>query len=1027
MKTRFFVFLAATLVVMAINAEQIGWNEYDVTSSSGLDDVSFSDGEFELVITDTQSKFVIDASNAYFGDAESQTQFTHRLKTGSPSSSGNYFVLEIPRAGKLYMYARCASSSATDRHIIMRANGIEVFNQIVKESDAIQVPGLDETNPETLTKVYPVHVIDVDAGTLVVTYPNGSMNFYGFCLDSQYVPTCEVKIGDLNYYLNSDKTAVVVYGDGWPDDNYSGLTTANIQSSIVYKSVTYTVTGIGREAFRDCSSLTSVIIPNSVTSIGWGAFGNCGSLASVTLPDGVISIGDYAFADCSGLTFITIPNSVESIGEGAFGNCSNLAAINVLENNQFYSSGDGVLFDKNKTELIQFPKSSPITSYNIPNSVISIRDRAFYESTGLTSVTIGNSVTSIGNDAFEGCTGLTSVTWNAINYPDLKYANMPFGTSITSFAFGNDVEHIPAFLCYGMSQLDTINIPNSVTSIGEGAFSHCTGLTSVIIGNSVTNIGRNAFNSCTGLTSIEIPNSVTSIGRNAFSCGSLISVLWNVKKCADFDFDTAPFDYNTSLNSFAFGENVKKIPAYLCYNMNRLEEITIPYSVTSISKKAFKGCSGLRKITLNSDSIVAKVGLSMSSYFGTQIEEYVLGDSIKCIGNNAFSGCTGMTLVNIPNSIDSIGDYAFFGCSGLTAIIIPNSVTSIGEFAFCGCTGLSSIEIPNSVETIYGGAFSGCTGVTFVSLGSNVSTLKSHWDYHDNTYTYVFDGCNSVTSVVWNAKKCNGYNFGSQVESFIFGEEVEEIPSDICKNMNKLTSVTIPNSATYIRFSAFNGCAGLTSVSIGSNVMGIGSDAFRNCSSLTSVTIPNYVESIGTWAFGSCANLTSVYIQAETPPSLGNNAFYKYYDNNPLESIFVPCGTLNTYKKSSNWSSYASIIKYQPLLYTITTNAQNGSIKIEPDELNACSDITLTAIPNEGYHFTQWSDGNIDNPRAIVLTKDTTFTAEFSNIDPTGIDNLIIYNSSDKSNVPTRKLLRNGQIFILRGNKTYTTDGRLVR
>jgi hypothetical protein len=193
------------------------------------------------------------------------------------------------------------------------------------------------------------------------------------------------------------------------------------------------VTSIGYQAFGNCTSLTSITIPDGVTSIGDRAFYKCTSLTSITIPDSVTSIGESAFLRCTGLTSITIPNSVTSIGESAFDSCTSL------------------------------------TSITIPDSVTSIGESAFLRCTGLTSITIPNSVTSIGESAFDSCTSLTSIT-----IPDSV-------TSIGDFAF------------YKCTSLTSITIPESVTSIGKNAFSVCPSLTSITIPDSVTSIGEGAF------------------------------------------------------------------------------------------------------------------------------------------------------------------------------------------------------------------------------------------------------------------------------------------------------------------------------------------------------------------------------------------------------------------------------------------------------------------------------------------------------------------------------------------------------
>ena len=272
-------------------------------------------------------------------------------------------------------------------------------------------------------------------------------------------------------------------------------------SSLTSVTIPNSVTTIGLRAFDGCRSLTSVTIPNSVTTIRECAFDSCYSLTSVKIGNSVTTIGDCAFRYCNSLTSVTIPNSVTTIGVGAFDGCRSLTSIDVASGNLNYSSKDGVLFDKNKSTLIQYPIGNKRTEYTIPNSVTTIGSYAFDDCSNLTSVTIPNSVTTIGKYAFSDCSGLTSVT------------------------IGNSVTTIGGHAFSGCSGLTSVTIPNSVTTIGEYAFEFCSGLTSVTIPNSVTTIGESAFSGCSSLTSVTIPNSVTTIGKYAFIyCRSLTSV-----------------------------------------------------------------------------------------------------------------------------------------------------------------------------------------------------------------------------------------------------------------------------------------------------------------------------------------------------------------------------------------------------------------------------------------------------------------------------------------------------------------------
>ena len=461
--------------------------------------------------------------------------------------------------------------------------------------------------------------------------------------------------GDLEYYVLDDGTVNITgyYGsaetvvipdtiDGksvtsigaWVFSGFTSLTSITIPDSVTsigeyafggctsLTSITIpdSVTSIGDSAFGGCTSLTSITIPDSVTSIGDSAFGDCSSLTSITIPDSVTYIGDSTFYGCTSLTSITIPDSVTSIGDSAFWNCTSLKSIKIPDGvtsisysafngctslttidveigNNNYTSVNGVLFNKNKTELICYPSEKVDKSYTIPNSVTEISWSAFHDCTSLTNITIPNSVTYIDNFAFSGCTSLTAI--------DIATDN-EYYTSVNGVLFNKDKTELR---CYPAGKTDkSYNIPDGVTSIGYYAFYGCTSLTSITIPNGVTSIDWFAFSGCTSLKSITIPNGVTSIDWLAF-------------------FDC------TSLTSITIPDSVTCIEWYAFQGCTSLTSIKIPDSVTEIGSSAFSGCKSLTSITIP--------------------------NSVTSIGEFAFYDCTSLTSITIPNSVTSIGSNAF--------------------------------------------------------------------------------------------------------------------------------------------------------------------------------------------------------------------------------------------------------------------------------------------------------------------------------------------------------------------------------
>ena len=412
-----------------------------------------------------------------------------------------------------------------------------------------------------------------------------------------------------------------------------------------------------------------------------------------------------------------------------------------------------------------------------------------------------------------------------------------------------------------------MTIPDSVTSIGQYAFSGCSGLASVYITDlekwcsisfgsgslwgcdganplsyahnlyldgclvvdltipdSVTSIGSWTFFGCSGLKSVTIPDSVTNIGEKAFSgCSGLTSV--TIPNSVTSIGEKA-FSGCSGLTSMTIPNSVTSIGREEFSGCSGLTSVTIPDGVTSIGYQAFQDCSSLLNVTIP-DSVTS---LGLYAFENcSSLASVKIGKGITSIGSRTFHGCCSLTSLTISEGLKSIGNEAFYGCRGLTSVTIPDSVTSIGSSAFSYCSGLESVTIPNSVTSIGEGAFRGCGGLESLTIPDSVTSIGEH----------AFSGCGGL-------------------KSLIIGIGVTSIEPYAFSGCSGLTSVKIGNGVTSIGEYAFAYCSGLTSVTIGNGVKGIGGYAFRGCSGLTSVTIPDNVMYIGDGVFSGCSGLEEI-------------------------------------------------------------------------------------------------------------------------------------------------------------------------
>ena len=682
-----------------------------------------------------------------------------------------------------------------------------------------------------------------------------------------------------------------------------------------------TVNRIEKEAFKNCSHITKVILPenNAIYVIGNEAFSGCTSLTEINIPEGV-SVGYSAFKGCTSLSSISfLPTSLTVIPQGAFEGCIGLTSITI-------PSGVTTIGAN------AFKGCTGITSITIPSTVTNIGANAFEGCIGLTSITIPSTVTNIGANAFKDCIGLTSITIS--------------GDNITIGANAFD----------GCTNIETVNIAGS-GNVGNRAFQNCTKLQSVSFDVGLINIGAYCFNQCPQLSSVNMNDCIATIGSYAFSgCGKLENVTWssNLTSIGSYSFQEC-----TSLKKINVPAGMASLDLYSFWNCGKsILEITIEdheSSLTIVNAHYLQTLKpkgiylGRNLVTPESNNVfrdntsltALEIGGSVTqsgNFAGcTKLSEVVLHEGVESIDEFAFNGCKDLLSIELPNSITTIGSYSFAG-TGLTSIEIPNSVTSIGQSAFEG-TGLTSIEIPDKVSTIENYTFRNCSSLNSVTLPNSVVTIGNE----------VFKGCSSLTSIV-------------------IPDDVTAIGSSAFRDCNNLASINLPNGINSLATGLFYGCAGLTSVTGVSNVISVGENSFYNCSALESIDIGHILEDIGNSAFYGCASLNSLvasdrlvsigeqaffnctsleeFVMSETTQSIGNLAFYHcgnlqniyskikepfavpQYTFSGISSsaiLHVPYDKKSLYQGQTGWSQYVSNIVEDGVKVGDTFNADFNS------------------------------------------------------------------------------------------------------
>ena len=597
------------------------------------------------------------------------------------------------------------------------------------------------------------------------------------------------------------------------------------------------IESIGEAAFVDCSSLLSIDIPDTTTYIGPSAFFGCAQLSTVTIGSSVETIDDSAFGNCRALTLVTFNQNskIESVNGFVFKDCSNLLSMNFPQG--LKTIGESCFYNATLFESITIPDTvtsigenafvgttlfnsqvasgasyvyadnwliycppqvkaelEEINTETLKPTTVGVADFVFEGSTKLTKVTLPQSFKYIGANAFNSCTSLYKLITLEDSIKiigDYAFCNC----ALTNVSLGNGLERIGHFAFYSNVQLDNNQltpydwIPESVTSIGKGAFKNTLLYTKAATTSGIAYAGNWAVGLAAQHTTLDLvfdPDHVAGIADYAFmyegfpELASLFSIrsvtgLVNVRYIG-----TGAFYGNTELSSVSLNRNLTEIREATFYNTG-IVQASLPKTLKSIGDYAFMG------------TLLTKLDLSSTN--------------VESIGKSAFCGVTGMIDLQFSDKLESIGDYAFFGCTSIKNLEIPNTVTKIGENAFCGCESLQSVSMSDSVQVLGTAAFARCDNLRSVTNMLSVKVIGSE----------AFYLC-------------------PLLETIELGSNLETIKEASFLGCESLTKINLSNKIKTIGIYAFQGCKLLKSIVLPQSLRSVQQHAFYECENLTIYT-----------------------------------------------------------------------------------------------------------------------------------------------------------------------------------------------
>jgi ABC-type tungstate transport system substrate-binding protein len=757
------------------------------------------------------------------------------------------------------------------------------------------------------------------------------------------------------------------------------------------------------------SKTGSFTVPSSVLTIEDSSFYYCNGLTSIQLPSSLTSIGHDAFFSCDQLTSLTIPSSVNTIRPLAFADCNKLTSLVVEANNPNYSSADGILFSKTKTELVAC-LSAKTGNYTIPSSVSAIIESAFWDCSGLTTITIPTSVKTIGNASFTGCRGLTSLDLpssissigrNAFqdcgNLASIKTNwRVPLNLASSNVFEGLNQTSCTLNVPYGTKTLyASANQWKDFTNIVESATGFSLGAATASIGSAANSTATVALNANVNWSASSDQSwlSITPASGTSNSTLTIKATSANPSigtRSAKVTVSSSGYSSQTVLVSQEGGA-LTLTAGTLSTTLTAAQLSTLTYLklTGTIDARDFRTMRDLMpmlaEVDLSGATIVAYTGTEGTSIWGnTNYSVNTVPEFAFCM--NYDTGKTTLTRINLPSNVTTISTYSFLKCTNLSTIVLPSSLQAIGSGAFTACWGLTSILLPPSLTLIGSNSFES-SSLESIFVPASVSIIEPG----------AFMHCNKLPAI--DVETSSPY-FKS-VDGVLFNKSLTDLVEYPAGKLN--TTYTIPETVTSINSNAFWDCQKIISLVIPGSVKSIKSGAFTGCAGLTSIELPLSIVSIENGGFQYCGNLTSIKANWQVPLDLSSSSGVFNNLNKTNCTLNVPYGTKALYASANQWKDFTNIVESANGFSLGAATASVGSAANSTTTVVLKANVSWSASSDQSWLSVSPASGTSNSTLTIKATTANTSIGTRSatvTVSSSGYNSQTVLVSQDGNNGP---------------------------